>query len=93
MFALEEEHGHKVALVLVNDHNIGTFCHLELNKNFIWDLNCLFLDLDLFFCLGLSMLGSVIFPHFPNIQKFLGHLISQLLHHVDVIEGDLRLQW
>ena len=93
IFTLEEEHGHEVTLVLVNDHNVGAFRHLELNGDLIGDTDSLFLDLDLLLSLGLRVFGGVVCPHFPDFQELLCHLVRQLLDHVDVVEGDLGLEW
>ena len=93
IFALEQEHGHKVALVLVNEHNVGAFRHLELNGDLIRDTDGLFLDLDLLLSLGLRVFGGVVCPHFSDLREFFCHFVCQRLDHVDVVEGDLGLKW
>lgn len=89
---LEEEERDEVAFVLIDDHDVDSLVHLEINEDLIRDAVSLFLNfLDLFF-LSLRVLLSVVFPHLADLERLFRHFVQQLLDNVEVVHGDLGLQ-
>ena len=89
-FARDEEHRDEVASVFINDDDVGALLHLKLHCVLGGDI---LLKFALFIALGHDFPLLIVLPHLPDLERLLTHFLGKLLDYVEVVHGDLRLNW